>query len=603
MNDSSLAIAAHFECKACQELLQEPITLPCGFSVCRRCYRPPMSLCNGLKQDKSEGQELQLALESLGVYTCPARPCRKKHRFRNDSVDVLVMKLLERLFPSETKCLGLAKQGEEKLNRYWNPDTSICKDDAACQSLIPDQEQEALKIQDLKQIISEFFDPAIASCPHLQLPYILKAKALAEMGYFDGAAECARLAAFWNTANRRGLVAEKLVAWRQRMYENRLHVLATCALSATMTTIPSEGQDQLHTELAGAVLKAADELRQEMKQVCRLKMKNTGISNSLSRAAELLSQRLQSPDTPVNALTSELECTLCWAPMTCPVTCPCGHTWCKSCILTSIDHSRSCPMCRQKLPQIGYFMKRPSSFILSFLSQWMGTSQDQHVSMNDTETIPFFVCSLIFPGSSQGYHFFEPRYRVMMKRCIEKNKKFGIVLPKSNHPNCKGGNDGIMEYGTLVSIRNFEPLLNCDIVPTMDGNLPRYMVEVVGMYRFKILSITTNEAGYLEGTIQRIEDTEPEDEQSDWNPGNLAQNVHYAKAFVKNLLQSLPPPARLHFQRQHGLMPDDPGDLSFWLAELLPLHPYVLYDMLPMVSVTERMTLIRHWLESVRLSN
>ena len=202
-----------------------------------------------------------------------------------------------------------------------------------------------------------------------------------------------------------------------------------------------------------------------------------------------------------------------------------------------------------------------------------------------------------------------------MKRCIEGNRRFGIVLPRpANSPGFP-----CMDFDTMVFIRHFEPLLNCDIVPTVEGNLPRYMTQILGLTRFKIHSLEPNEAGYLDGYVERFEDVEPEDrffdvqdsvegkprmqnpKNQNWDPMELAALVHRARRFVKTLLATLSNEARLHFRRKHGEMPQDPADLSFWFTELFPLDPYTLYTLLPLTDATERMKIICNWIDQSQI--
>uniref|UniRef100_A0A6B2LLZ3 RING-type domain-containing protein n=1 Tax=Arcella intermedia TaxID=1963864 RepID=A0A6B2LLZ3_9EUKA len=46
---------------------------------------------------------------------------------------------------------------------------------------------------------------------------------------------------------------------------------------------------------------------------------------------------------------ADFECALCYRLFYRPVTTPCGHTYCRECILTSLTYQPSCPICRRKL--------------------------------------------------------------------------------------------------------------------------------------------------------------------------------------------------------------------------------------------------------------
>jgi Lon protease-like protein len=81
-------------------------------------------------------------------------------------------------------------------------------------------------------------------------------------------------------------------------------------------------------------------------------------------------------------------------------------------------------------------------------------------------------------------HVFEPRYRLMIRRCIESSSpRFGMLMPTR-------GSDGVGDYGTMLEIQSVQML--------PDG---RSMVETVGTQRFRLL-----EKGGLDGyTVGRIE--------------------------------------------------------------------------------------------------
>lgn len=158
-----------------------------------------------------------------------------------------------------------------------------------------------------------------------------------------------------------------------------------------------------------------------------------------------------------------------------------------------------------------------------------------------------------------------------------------------------------VECGTLVRITSFEPLLSCDIVSTCDGNLPRYVVQVVGVSRFRALDTRTSDAGYTECLVSRIEDTEVDDR--DWDPKHLEALIRRCRSYIQTLLESIPESARKHFERTHGEMPVDACELSFWLAEFLPLNPYTLYQILPLDSVVARLTLLCSWMDKTNLSS
>ena len=100
---------------------------------------------------------------------------------------------------------------------------------------------------------------------------------------------------------------------------------------------------------------------------------------------------------------------------------------------------------------------------------------------------PIFVCHLSFPGTPTVLHFFEPRYRLMLRRCLESSTpRFGMVMPpKAGSPTPQ------VEYGTMLEIRGVQTL--------PDG---RSIVETWGTYRFRIMERGILD-GYMVGRVER----------------------------------------------------------------------------------------------------
>ncbi|WWD17561.1 hypothetical protein CI109_102002 [Kwoniella shandongensis] len=201
-----------------------------------------------------------------------------------------------------------------------------------------------------------------------------------------------------------------------------------------------------------------------------------------------------------------LECDVCALLLYEPVTTPCQHSFCSKCLSRSLDHSSRCPVCRQDLPSFAFFQDHAvnkvlvtilkTAFPAEYAERQAAIERDERDARLDT---PIFVCTLAFPGMPTILHVFEPRYRLMIRRCIEStNPRFGMVLPArgTGAPTLQG----VMEYGTMLEIQSVQML--------PDG---RSMVETVGIHRFKLLE-KGNLDGYTVGRIERIDDVSPEEE-------------------------------------------------------------------------------------------
>ncbi|MEI6155932.1 MAG: LON peptidase substrate-binding domain-containing protein [bacterium] len=100
--------------------------------------------------------------------------------------------------------------------------------------------------------------------------------------------------------------------------------------------------------------------------------------------------------------------------------------------------------------------------------------------------IPLFPLQLVlFPGVALPLHIFEPRYRLMVKRCLELNQAFGVI---------RSGDDGLSEIGTLAEIR--------EATRYIDG---RWDIVALGTQRFRITNFDRS-APYLQAEIELLDE-------------------------------------------------------------------------------------------------
>ncbi|MCX5978590.1 MAG: LON peptidase substrate-binding domain-containing protein [Chloroflexi bacterium] len=100
--------------------------------------------------------------------------------------------------------------------------------------------------------------------------------------------------------------------------------------------------------------------------------------------------------------------------------------------------------------------------------------------------IPLFPLQLVlFPGVALPLHIFEPRYRLMVKRCLELNQPFGVI---------RSGNDGLSEIGTLAEIR--------EATRYIDG---RWDIVGLGTQRFRVTNFDRS-APYLQAEVELLDE-------------------------------------------------------------------------------------------------
>lgn len=302
------------------------------------------------------------------------------------------------------------------------------------------------------------------------------------------------------------------------------------------------------------------------------------------------------PSTFLADLQVELECQVCTQLFHDPITSSCGHTFCQKCLTRSLDHSDKCPLCRSDFPSFTYVLSQPVNavardvvelaFPLQAAERKAIIEAEERSSMLDT---PIFVCTLAWPNLPTYLHVFEPRYRLMLRRVMNGDRQFGMVLPSRQ-------SGGMHEYGTMLHIHS------CSM--TDDG---RSIVETIGTYRFRILERGTFD-GYTVGRIERVEDVSPEQEAAleqqalasnppvpfpsptDSVPSSSAlpadqpqvpielstqQLVDVCLDFVQMLRSGSAPWVLQRLKNTIGPMPTNPSDFSYWMAEVMPVDDHV----------------------------
>ncbi|XP_015265649.1 PREDICTED: LON peptidase N-terminal domain and RING finger protein 3-like [Gekko japonicus] len=205
--------------------------------------------------------------------------------------------------------------------------------------------------------------------------------------------------------------------------------------------------------------------------------------------------------------TSDLECSLCIRMFFEPVTTPCGHTFCKECVERSLDHRPNCPLCKQSLREYLKARKYSTTIVLEelmstiFPSQLADRRQIHQTEMaelsNLTKDVPIFVCTLAFPGIVCSLHVFEPRYRLMIRRCRETGTKmFGMCMSENGK--------SFADYGCMLEIQKV------DFLP--DG---RSFVNTTGKRRFRVLR-RGHKDGYNTADIEYLEDEKASPDGPAW---------------------------------------------------------------------------------------
>ncbi|KAM5253176.1 LOW QUALITY PROTEIN: LON peptidase N-terminal domain and RING finger protein 2 [Hipposideros larvatus] len=286
---------------------------------------------------------------------------------------------------------------------------------------------------------------------------------------------------------------------------------------------------------------------------------------------------------------TDFECAFCMGLLFEPVTTPCGHTFCLKCLERCLDHAPHCPLCKEKLSELLASRNFNATIlaevvIFQYLSDELSNrkriyGEEMTELSNLTRDVPIFVCAMAFPTVPCPLHVFEPRYRLMIRRCMETGtKRFGMCL-SAEHA-------GISEYGCMLEIK--------DVRTFPDGSS---VVDAIGISRFRVLSHHHRD-GYNTADIEYLED-----EKMEGPACEELTTLHYS-VYQQSVswFTSLPDHMREQILSHFGLMPgrepepqSNPSGpaWSWWILAVLPLERKAQLAILGMTSLKERLLTIR----------
>ncbi|KAK2592518.1 hypothetical protein QQS21_009793 [Conoideocrella luteorostrata] len=357
-----------------------------------------------------------------------------------------------------------------------------------------------------------------------------------------------------------------------------------------------------------------------------------------------------------SAARAEMDCQVCYALFHDPVTTGCGHTFCRPCLHRTLDHSYRCPMCRRTLainPLLNSELC-PSNECVGRLIELFWPEEKlareeavtaEISARHDDLDLPLFVCTLSFPAMPTFLHVFEPRYRLMIRRALEGNRTFGMVLPKRPRDR---RDQHFHSLGTLLRV------VNAQFYP--DG---RSVIETVGLTRFRVIRHGELD-GYTVAKTERIDDVSLEEEgameaaevaarprsqqsssaddhshsdvrmhtqnNQNNNPDGVGDPeqgsdddelprpqpapttvsdlrlmstqslMRYATDFVAKMGSQSVPWLTAHALSIYGDCPNDPAIFPWWFASMLPVKDLEKYRLLATSSVRERLKICCMWI-------
>ncbi|XP_013421842.1 LON peptidase N-terminal domain and RING finger protein 3 [Lingula anatina] len=291
----------------------------------------------------------------------------------------------------------------------------------------------------------------------------------------------------------------------------------------------------------------------------------------------------------------DFECSLCFRLLYEPVTTPCGHVFCRGCLDRCLDHNNSCPLCKTSL--VEYLAERRCSTtesILNILKVYFPEDFEERKRIHEEELeelirmgkekqeIPLFICTLAFPTVRCPLHIFEPRYRLMMRQCMESGtRQFGMCLDLEE------------KIGCILEIR--------DVQFFPDG---RSCVDTIGGRRFTIQSRGMKD-GYNTANVEYLSDVHYEGAEL----AEIQQLSDEVYDMASEWWTNLPGTPRSQISHHFGALgekepvthwtPNGPAWV-WWLVAVLPLEPKVQLTMLGLLSLKERLLSVKRVLNFFR---
>ncbi|KAG6412292.1 hypothetical protein SASPL_124967 [Salvia splendens] len=299
--------------------------------------------------------------------------------------------------------------------------------------------------------------------------------------------------------------------------------------------------------------------------------------------------------------TDDYDCTLCLKLLFEPITTPCGHSFCRSCLFQTMDRGATDVPCVvlfcllvpehvQSVNPHGYSLNWPGLSLIGICSVTLNNIIEksfpeeyaerklEHLSLTNPgpDLLPLFAMDVILPCQKLQLNIFEPRYRLMVRRIMEGNRRMGMVVIDPS-------TGSVVDYACEVEITDCEPL--------PDG---RFFLEVESRRRCCIIR-NWDQDGYRVAEVEWVNDTYlPEGNERN----DLLEMTNKAAVFVRQWMKEAQEAAQgdrirlAELFKAEGLIPStrDPERFSFWLATLTNRRPSERLELLRLRDTRERIT-------------
>lgn len=338
----------------------------------------------------------------------------------------------------------------------------------------------------------------------------------------------------------------------------------------------------------------------------------------------------KSNDMIINAVIPLLKCQLCSSPVADATTTPCGHTFCRLCLLQQKVHNDTCSTCSRPLPKYNTLLTQAPNHLLSRIVKDFQLSGLLPCNTRETplldsinlhqRNVPLFISgTVILPGQSFRLPIFQANHLAMFRHALIPSSRYNGLCIASVHRS----RPQVAQFGTILQVVGVEHRTDAIIV------------DVVGVDRFMLSNHEEQDENTLtsdfeilhEQAIRQLSIELPNSPPADDHEGILQQKQHiagYAIELADVVLQFIHhlgkaptlPAGSIHtdttgllgplwfesIKSLHGPMPSkmNPQAVCWWAALVLPVAPTDLYLLLRTIPIIDRLELVISWMQNLQ---